>query len=179
MSRIGKIPVKVPKGVKVTFNDEVMTVEGPKGKLTQKYHPVVKFENKGDEIIVSRDNDEKQIKAYHGLYRCLLNNMIHGVTSGFSRSLVISGVGFKAELQGKLLVLSLGYSSDIYVGVPEGLSAAIDAGGKIVISGIDKQRVGEFASQIRKLRLPEPYKGKGIRYDNETIKRKVGKSGVK
>ncbi|MCL2479487.1 MAG: 50S ribosomal protein L6 [Treponema sp.] len=179
MSRIGKIPVKVPKGVKVTFQDEVMTVEGPKGKLTQKYHSIIKFDNRGDEIVVSRDSDEKQIKAYHGLYRCLLNNMIHGVTTGFSRSLVINGVGFHAELQGKILVLSLGYSSDIYVGIPDGLSAAVDAGGKITISGIDKQRVGEFASEIRKLRTPEPYKGKGIRYDYETIRRKVGKSGVK
>ena len=179
MSRIGKIPVKVPGGVKVTFNDEVMTVEGPKGKLTQKYHPIIKFDNRGAEIIVSRESEEKQTKAFHGLYRNLLNNMIIGVTSGFSRSLVISGVGYRAEVQGKLLVLSLGYSSDIYVGIPEGLAAAVEANTKITISGIDKQRVGELASQIRKLRLPEPYKGKGIRYENETIKRKVGKSGIK
>ena len=179
MSRIGKIPVKVPKGVKVTFADEVMTVEGPKGKLSQKFHPVISFENKGDEIVVSRPNEEKQTKAYHGLYRNLLNNMVTGVTGGFTRSLVVTGVGFKAEIQGKLLVLSLGYSSDVYVGIPDGLNIAIDAGGKIVISGIDKKRVGELAAQIRKLRLPEPYKGKGIRYEEEKIRRKVGKSGVK
>ena len=179
MSRIGKTPVKVPSGVKITFQDQIMTVEGPKGKLSQKYHPVISFENKGEEIIVNRANEEKQTRSFHGLYRNLLNNMITGVTTGFNRSLVISGVGYRAEIQGNLLVLSLGYSSDIYVGIPEGLTAAVDTGGKVIISGIDKQRVGELASQIRKLRLPEPYKGKGIRYENEIIKRKVGKSGVK
>ena len=179
MSRIGKIPVKVPAGVKVTFQNEVMTVEGPKGKLTQKYHPIITFEEKGGEITVKRANEEKQTKAFHGLYRNLLNNMITGVSAGFSRALVITGVGYRAELKGKLLVLSLGYSSDIYVGIPDGLSVAVDTGGKVVVSGIDKQRVGELASQIRKLRAPEPYKGKGIRYENEKIRRKVGKSGVK
>ena len=179
MSRIGKIPVKVPKGVKVSFADEVITVEGPKGKLTQKYHPVIKFEDKGEEIIVSRPNEEKQTKAYHGLYRALLNNMVIGVSTGFSRTLIVTGVGYKAEVKGKLLVMSLGYSSDIYVGIPEGLAVTADAGGKIVVSGIDKHKVGELASQIRKLRGPEPYKGKGIRYDDEQIRRKVGKSGVK
>ena len=179
MSRIGKIPVKVPRGVKITFQNEVITVEGPKGKLTQKYHPIINFENRGDEIIVSRTNEEKQTKSFHGLYRNLLNNMVTGVSTGFSRSLVITGVGYRAEIQGKLLVLSLGFSSDIYLGVPEGLTVTVDANTKVNISGIDKQRVGELASQIRKLRPPEPYKGKGIRYDNEKIRRKVGKSGVK
>jgi large subunit ribosomal protein L6 len=179
MSRIGKIPVKIPAGVKGSFADDVMTVEGPKGKLTQKYHPIIQFENKGAEILVSRQNEEKQTKAYHGLYRNLLNNMVTGVSSGFSRALIITGVGYKAEVKGNLLVLSLGYSNDVYVGIPEGLSVTAESGGKVVVSGIDKQRVGELASQIRKLRAPEPYKGKGIRYDNERIIRKVGKSGVK
>jgi len=179
MSRIGKIPVKIPKGVKVSFADEVMTVEGPKGKLTQKYHPIIMFENKGEEIVVSRPNEEKQTKAFHGLYRNLLNNMVTGVSSGFSRVLVISGVGFKAEVQGKVLVLNLGFSADIYVGIPEGITVTADAGGKVVVSGIDKHKVGELASQIRKLRLCDPYKAKGIRYENEQIRRKVGKSGVK
>jgi large subunit ribosomal protein L6 len=178
MSRIGKIPVKIPSGVMVSFANEVMTVEGPKGKLTQKYHPIIKFETKGDEIIVSRPDEEKQSKAYHGLYRNLLNKMVAGVSNGFSRTLIVTGVGFKAEVQGKLLVMSLGYSSDIYVGIPEGITITAE-GGRVVVSGIDKQRVGELASQIRKLRPPEPYKGKGIRYDNEKIRRKVGKSGVK
>jgi large subunit ribosomal protein L6 len=179
MSRIGKIPVKVPKGVKVSFAGEVMTVEGPKGKLTQKYHPIIKFEDRGEEIVVTRPNEEKQTKAFHGLYRNLLNNMVTGVSTGFSRTLIVTGVGYKADVQGKLLVMSLGFSSDIYVGIPEGIAVAVEAGGKIVVSGIDKQKVGEFVSQVRKLRSPEPYKGKGIRYENEQIRRKVGKSGVK
>jgi large subunit ribosomal protein L6 len=179
MSRIGKIPVKVPKGVKVSFAGEVMTVEGPKGKLTQKYHPVISFEDKGEEIIVSRTNEEKQTKSFHGLYRNLLNNMVTGVSAGFTKTLIITGVGYRAEVQGKLLSMSLGYSTDIYVGIPEDLAVAADANGKVTVSGIDKQRVGEFAAQVRKLRLPEPYKGKGIRYENEKIRRKVGKSGVK
>ena len=178
MSRIGKIPVKVPKGVKVSFANEVMTVEGPKGKLTQKYHPIISFEDKGEEVVVSRPDDAKQTKAFHGLYRNLLSNMVTGVSSGFSRTLLITGVGYKAEVQGKLLIMSLGFSSDIYVGIPDGLTVTAE-GGRVVVSGIDKHRVGELASQIRKLRPPEPYKGKGIRYDNEKIIRKVGKSGVK
>jgi len=179
MSRIGKIPVKVPGGVKVTFQNEEMTVVGPKGKLKQKYHPIITFDDRGTEIVVSRKNEEKQTKAYHGLYRNLLNNMVIGVSAGFNRSLLITGVGYKAEVKGKLLAMSLGYSNDIYVAIPEDLSITVDQSGKITITGIDKQRVGEFAAQIRNLRGPEPYKGKGIRYDNEIIKRKVGKSGVK
>ena len=179
MSRIGKIPVKVPGGVKVVFQNDEMLVEGPKGKLKQKYHPVISFEDKGSEIVVSRANEEKQTKAFHGLYRNLLNNMVMGVSAGFNKSLIVSGVGYRAEVQGKLLSMSLGYSTDIYVAIPDELSVAVDQGGKITINGIDKQRVGEFAAQVRKLRGPEPYKGKGIRYENEIIRRKVGKSGVK
>jgi large subunit ribosomal protein L6 len=179
MSRIGKIPVKIPAGVKVSFQDEVMTVEGPKGKLSQQYKPLINFKNEGDEIVVSRANEEKQTKAYHGLYRNLLNNMVIGVSQGFSRVLIITGVGYRAEVQGNLLFMSLGYSNDIYVGIPEDISVTADSNGKVVISGIDKHKVGEYASHIRKLRLPEPYKGKGIRYDDEQIRRKVGKSGVK
>ncbi|MDR0628804.1 MAG: 50S ribosomal protein L6 [Treponema sp.] len=179
MSRIGKIPVKVPQGVKVTFQDAVITVEGPKGKLSQPYHPVISFTPQGDQIVVTRANEEKQTRAFHGLYRNLLNNMVIGVSNGFRRVLIITGVGYRAEVQGKLLSMSLGYSNDLFVGIPEGLTVATEAGGKLVISGIDKQRVGEFASEIRKLRLPEPYKGKGIRYEDEQIRRKTGKSGVK
>ncbi len=179
MSRIGKIPVKIPQGVKVAFASDTITVEGPKGKLTQQYHPVVAFKTEGDEIVVSRANDEKQTRAFHGLYRNLLNNMVIGVSAGFTRALIITGVGFRAEVKGDILTMNLGYSNDISVFVPKGLSVTADANGKVVVSGIDKQQVGEFASQIRKLRLPEPYKGKGIRYEDETIRRKVGKSGVK
>ena len=179
MSRIGKIPVKVPQGVKVDFQNGLISVEGPKGKLTQNYHPVINFEPRDGEIVVSRANEEKQTKAFHGLYRNLLNNMVAGVSSGFSKTLIITGVGFRAEVQGKILVMNLGYSTEIYVGIPDGLSVTAEASGKVTVSGIDKQRVGEFAAQIRKLRKPEPYKGKGIRYENEQIRRKVGKSGVK
>jgi large subunit ribosomal protein L6 len=179
MSRIGKIPVKVPQGVKVDFQDEIITVEGPKGKLTQKYHPVISFEPRDGEIVVSRANEEKQTKAFHGLYRNLLNNMVVGVSAGFAKTLVITGVGYRAEVQEKLLVMNLGYSMEIFVAIPEGITATADASGKVVVSGIDKQKVGEFAAQIRKLRKPEPYKGKGIRYEDEQIRRKVGKSGVK
>jgi large subunit ribosomal protein L6 len=176
---MGKIPVKVPQGVKVGFQDGLITVEGPKGKLSQKYHPVISFEPAEGEIKVIRANEEKQVKAFHGLYRNLLNNMVTGVSSGFSKSLIITGVGYRAEVQGKLLVMNLGYSNDIYVGIPGDLTVTAEASGKVTVSGIDKQRVGEFAAQIRKLRRPEPYKGKGIRYENEQIRRKVGKSGVK
>ena len=179
MSRIGKIPVKLPQGVKVSFANETLVVEGPKGKLTQQYHSVVTFEAKADEILVGRKDEAKQTRAFHGLYRNLLNNMVIGVSAGFSRSLQITGVGFRAEVKGKVLVMNLGYSNEIMVGIPADMAVAADANGKVTVSGIDKQRVGEFASQIRKLRLPEPYKGKGIRYEDETIRRKVGKSGVK
>ncbi|MFP3042267.1 50S ribosomal protein L6 [Treponema primitia] len=179
MSRIGRIPVTVPAGVKISFQDEQIIVEGPKGKLTQKYHPVITFETKGSAIQVERTNEEKQTKSFHGLYRNLLNNMVIGVSTGFTRSLIITGVGYRAEVHGNLLTMNLGYSNEVLVGIPEGLAVVSEPNGKLTISGIDKQRVGEFASQIRKLRLPEPYKGKGIRYEDEQIRRKVGKSGVK
>jgi large subunit ribosomal protein L6 len=179
MSRIGKIPVKVPAGVKVSFQNEMMTVEGPKGKLTQKYHPVITFTPEGDVIVVTRANEEKQTKAFHGLYRNLLNNMVTGVSAGFTKVLIVNGVGFRAEVQGKLLTMNLGFSNDVFVGIPDDLKVEADATGKVTITGIDKQRVGQFASEVRKLRLPEPYKGKGIRYEDEIIRRKVGKSGVK
>ncbi|MDR1466025.1 MAG: 50S ribosomal protein L6 [Treponema sp.] len=177
MSRIGKIPVKIPMGVKVDFRDDIIFVEGPKGKLHQKYPPVVSFEESCGDITVSRANDEKQTKAFHGLYRNLLSNMVIGVSTGFSKTLIVAGVGYKAEVRDKLLVLSLGYSNDIYVYIPDGISVTVEAGGKLVIAGIDKQIIGEFATEIRKLRVPEPYKGKGIRYETERIKLKPGKSG--
>jgi large subunit ribosomal protein L6 len=177
MSRIGKIPVRIPMGVKVAFKDDTIFVEGPKGKLSQKYHPVISFEEKDGEIIVSRANGEKQTKAFHGLYRNLLSNMVTGVTIGFSKTLIVTGVGYKVEVQDKLLVLSLGYSNDIYVYMPDGISVAMGTGGKLIIVGIDKQTVCEFAAEIRKLRIPEPYKGKGIRYETDRIKLKPGKSG--
>ncbi len=179
MSRVGKMPVTIPAGVKVTIANGSFTVEGPKGKLSQNYHSdAVDIKIEGSEAIVTRKNDELQTRAYHGLYRSLLNNMIRGVSTGFSKTLVINGVGYKAELQGKLLVMSLGYSNDFAVLIPEGIEVKVDQL-KITISGASKEAVGEFASQVRKLRCPEPYKGKGIRYEDEVIIRKVGKSGVK
>lgn len=181
MSRIGYKPITVPKGVKIAVQGNKINVEGPKGKLSEELATsLVTVKVKEDAVSVDRANDEKQTKAFHGLYRNLINNMVVGVTEGYKKALVINGVGFKAEVQGKLLVLSLGYSSDVYVGIPEGLSVAVEANNqKVVVSGIDKQLVGQFASEIRGLRKPEPYKGKGVRYETETIRKKVGKTGVK
>ena len=179
MSRIGKIPVKLPTGVKASFAAGTITVEGPKGKLTQEYKPSVTFEQKDGEVIVGRINDEKQTKSYHGLYRNLLNNMVIGVSTGWTRSLMITGVGYRAEVKGNIIQMNLGYSNEVLVGIPQGISATADPNGRVTVTGIDKQMVGEFAAQIRMLRAPEPYKGKGIRYENERIRRKVGKSGVK
>lgn len=181
MSRIGYKPITVPSGVKVAVQGNKVSVEGPKGKLEQELATdLVTVKVEGSVVNVARADDEKQTKAFHGLYRKLIDNMVVGVSAGFSKALIINGVGYKAELQGQLLVLSLGYSSDVYVGVPKGLSAAVEANGqKVVVSGVDRHLVGKFASEIRALRKPEPYKGKGIRYETETIRKKVGKTGVK
>jgi len=179
MSRIGKLPVVLPAGVKVTVSADAFVVEGPKGKLSQTYDPIVEIKVEGNHAVVSRKEDSKKGRSCHGLYRNLLNNMVLGVSSGFSKSLIVNGVGYRAEVQGKLLVLNLGFSNDFIAAIPEGLAVAADAQGKITITGVRKDAVGEFAAEIRKLRKPEPYKGKGIRYETEVIKRKVGKSGVK
>ena len=179
MSRIGKLPVTIPAGVKVTVSEDSFEVEGPKGKLSQKYDPIVTIKVEGDQAVVTRKDDSQKARSCHGLYRNLLNNMVIGVSSGFTKNLIVNGVGYRAEVQGNLLVLSLGYSTDFVAGIPEGLTVTADAQGKISISGIRKDQVGEYAAEIRKLRGPEPYKGKGIRYEDEIIKRKVGKSGVK
>jgi large subunit ribosomal protein L6 len=179
MSRVGKIPILIPQGVKVQIANDSVSVEGPKGKLSQGYKPDVQFKLVGNMLEVTRKDDSKQSKAYHGLYRNLVNNMVTGVSTGFTRSLSINGVGFRAEVKGKILTLNLGYSSDIDVVIPEGIAITVEKDQKITITGIDKQKVGELSAEIRGLRLPEPYKGKGIKYDTETIRRKVGKSGVK
>lgn len=179
MSRIGKLPVAIPAGVKVTVSAEAVSVEGPKGKLSQALAPLVDVKVEGNAVLVSRKDDTKIARSFHGLYRNLINNMVVGVTKGFTKSLVVNGVGYRAEVQGNLLVMNLGFSTDFIAGIPEGLTVTADAQGKITISGVRKDQVGEFAAEVRKLRGPEPYKGKGIRYENEVIKRKVGKSGVK
>ena len=179
MSRIGKLPVEIPAGVKITAASGLITVEGPKGKLTQDYNDLVEIKIESNQVVVSRVNETKPARSAHGLYRSLISNMVTGVTTGYTKTLIINGVGFRAEVQGKLLVLNLGYSNDFIAGIPENLTVTADNQGKIIISGIDKQAVGEYAAEIRKLRKPDPYKGKGIRYDNEIIRRKVGKSGVK
>ena len=179
MSKVGKLPVAIPAGVTVTVANNVVTVKGPKGELKQDFSSDLKVEVKDNEVVVSLENTTKQANAFHGLYRNLINNMVVGVTTGFTKTLVITGVGYRAEIQGKILMLNLGFSNDIFVTIPEGLTVTADAQGKVTISGISKQLVGEFSAQIRKLRMPEPYKGKGIRYENEVIRRKVGKTGVK
>lgn len=178
-SKVGKLPVTVPAGVTVSAANNVITVKGPKGELKQNYTDLVKVEVKGTEVTVTPTSESKAASAAHGLYRNLINNMVQGVSNGFTRSLIITGVGYRAEVKGKELVMNLGYSNEFIAIIPEGLTVAVDQNGKITITGIDKQKVGEFSAQIRKLRGPEPYKGKGIRYDDEVIRRKVGKTGVK
>ena len=180
MSRIGIRPVLVPQGVKVSITPTQVNVEGPKGKLSQSYDPLVEIAVKDGAVHVTRKNDSKQARAFHGLYRKLVSNMVVGVSEGFKKALVINGVGYRAEVQGKLLVLSLGYSTDFGVAIPEGLTVVTEANNqKIVIAGSDRWLVGKFASEVRGLREPEPYKQKGIRYEDETVRKKVGKTGVK
>ena len=179
MSKVGKLPVAIPAGVTVNVANGLISVKGPKGELKQSFHDEIEIKVEGTEAVLTTKNNAKQTNAYHGLYRSLLSNMVKGVTEGFTKTLVITGVGYRAEVKGKELFLNLGYSSDYIAIIPEGLTVVATPDGKLTISGIDKQLVGEFSSQIRKLRKPEPYKGKGIRYDNEVIRRKVGKTGVK
>ncbi|MFZ3110135.1 MAG: 50S ribosomal protein L6 [Rectinemataceae bacterium] len=180
MSRIGIRPVQIPQGVKVNITPTMVSVEGPKGKLSQEYIPEVEIAIANGAVHVTRKNDSKQAKACHGLYRNLVNNMVIGVSEGFKKALIVNGVGYRAEVQGNFLVMSLGYSSDFTVVIPQGLAVAIEANGqKVLISGADRELLGKFASEVRSLRKPEPYKGKGIRYEDEKIRRKVGKTGVK
>ncbi len=179
MSKVGKLPVAIPAGVTVNVANGEISVKGPKGELKQTFNDVIEIKVEGTNVVLTTKNDEKQTNAYHGLYRSLISNMVKGVSEGYAKTLVITGVGYRAEVKGKELVLNLGYSSDYIAIIPDGLTVATTPDGKVTISGIDKQLVGEFSSQIRKLRKPEPYKGKGIRYENEVIRRKVGKTGVK
>jgi len=179
MSRIGLQPVTVPKGVTVTIDQGTLKVKGSKGELSQSINPLITVAIDDGVVQLSRVNESKQAKSMHGLYRSLLNNMVQGVSQGFTRNLVINGVGYRAELNGQVLLLNLGYSNQIEYVVPEGVQVNVEGNNKLAVSGIDKAQVGQVASEIRKLRPPEPYKGKGIRYENESVRRKVGKSGVK
>ncbi|MBO4424038.1 MAG: 50S ribosomal protein L6 [Spirochaetales bacterium] len=179
MSRIGRLPIDMPKTVKASIANGVITVEGPKGKLSQAISPAINVALEDGKVVVTRDNDEKQTKAYHGLMRQLIRNMIIGVSEGYQKTMVIIGVGYKAELKQNILVLTLGYANDIEYVVPEGVKIACETPTKFSISGIDKQLVGQTAAEIRSLRKPEPYKGKGIRYENEYVRSKSGKSGKK
>jgi large subunit ribosomal protein L6 len=179
MSKVGKLPVAIPAGVTVNVANGTISVKGPKGELKQSFHDEIEIKVEGTEVLLTTKNDAKQTNAYHGLYRSLINNMVKGVTEGFTKTLVITGVGYRAEVKGKELVMNLGYSSDYIAIIPDGLTVVATPDGKLTVTGIDKQLVGEFCSQVRKLRKPEPYKGKGIRYETEVIRRKVGKTGVK
>jgi len=178
MSRIGLKPLTVPKGVTVSVKDNLLTVKGAKGELTQAFEPEVSFDIKDDVATVSRNNESKRAKSMHGLYRKLLENMVTGVSAGFQKSLLINGVGYRAEVKGKSLLLNLGFSTQVEYVLPEGVNVAVE-GNKVTISGISKEKVGLVASEIRGIRPPEPYKGKGIKYETEHVRRKVGKSGVK
>jgi len=178
MSRIGKMPILMPKGVTVSVTDNLITVEGPKGKLVQDYQPSVGISIEDDAVIVTRKNDSKKARGFHGLYRQLVMNMVTGVSTGFTRTLLVSGVGYRAEVKGNILLLNLGYSNQIEFMISDDVQIACEGQNKIIVTGIDKQRVGQTAAEIRSLRPPEPYKGKGVKYENETIKRKIGKSGA-
>lgn len=177
MSRIGKLPVVIPAGVKISLNGNEMVVTGPKGTLTQRLHERMTIAVETDQINVSRPSDSKQDSALHGLTRALINNMVVGVTVGFKKDLEINGVGYRAEISGKVLTLSLGYSHPVVYELPEGISVEIDKQTKLSVMGIDKQLVGSAAAKIRSYRKPEPYKGKGIKYADEHILRKAGKTG--
>lgn len=178
MSRIGKAPVDIPKGVTVTIERNTVSVKGPKGALSQTLPPEIAIKEEDGQLLVLRPTDHREHRAKHGLVRALINNMVVGVTTGFKKELYIEGVGYRAQLQGKTLVLNVGYSHPIEFNPPADMSFEVDKSGRsLVINGIDKQMVGEVAARIRKTRPPEPYKGKGIRYVGEQIRRKAGKAG--
>lgn len=179
MSRIGKLPIEVPAGVTVTIGEgNVVTVKGPKGTLTRTLAGAMNVALEDNQVVVTRPNDLKKNRSLHGLTRTLIANMVEGVTNGFTKVLEINGVGYRAQKQGKKLVLSLGYSHPVEMEDPEGITTTVEAN-KIIVAGISKEQVGQFAAEIRFKRPPEPYKGKGIKYVDETIRRKEGKTGKK
>jgi large subunit ribosomal protein L6 len=174
------MPIAIPKGVDVRAEAEFVRVKGPKGELVNRIPPGLSVAVDNGQVRIARQNDEKQQRAFHGLLRSLVANSVQGVTKGFSKELEIVGVGYRAEVKGKSVVFSLGYSHPIDFPIPEGIAVAIDAkAGKLTVTGADRQKVGQTAAEIRKLRVPDPYKAKGIKYANEVIRRKVGKAGGK
>ena len=179
MSRIGRMPIAVPAGVTVDIaENNHVTVKGPKGTLERTLPAEMEIKLEGSEVIVTRPNDLKKMKSLHGLTRTLIHNMVVGVTDGYTKELEVNGVGYRASKSGKVLALSLGYSHPVEMEDPEGIESKVD-GNKIIVSGIDKEKVGQYAAEIRDKRRPEPYKGKGIKYADEVIRRKVGKTGKK
>ena len=178
MSRIGRLPVAVPAGVTVEIaENNVVTVKGPKGTLTREFAPEMEIKKEGETIVVTRPNDLKRMKSLHGLTRTLINNMVVGVTQGYEKVLEINGVGYRAAKSGKKLTLNLGYSHPVEMEDPEGIETVLDGQNKITVKGISKEKVGQYAAEIRDKRRPEPYKGKGIRYAGEVVRRKEGKAG--
>ncbi len=176
MSRVGNAPIKIPTGVTIEQKGQSLVVLGPKGKLNLEVVPEIKVELSGDQIIVKRKNDLKKVKALHGLTRNLINNMVLGVTDGWSKDLELVGVGFRAQVNGSQLVLNVGYSHPVEIEAPEGITFEVADNTKLKVSGIDKQLVGQISANIKKVRIPDVYKGKGIRYQGEYIRKKVGKS---
>ena len=180
MSRIGKMPISIPAGVEVTMGEgNLITVKGPKGTLTQKLSEKMTLTREDGVILVTRPNDEKESRSLHGLTRTLLNNMVIGVTEGYKKELDVNGVGYRVAKEGNKLNMNIGFSHPVIMEEPEGISIEVPSPNKIIINGIDKQKVGQFAAEVRGKRPPEPYKGKGIKYTDEVIRRKEGKTGVK
>ena len=179
MSRIGRMPITVPEGVDVKLDGNVITVKGKNGTLTRELNPAMNVAIDGSVITVTRPNDEKQNRSLHGLTRTLINNMIIGVTEGYKKTLEVNGVGYRVQKQGKQVVMNLGYSHQVIVEENDDIALTVEGTNKIIVSGPDKQKVGQFAAEIREKRSPEPYKGKGIKYDYEVIRRKEGKTGAK
>ena len=180
MSRIGKMPISIPAGVEVTMGEgNLITVKGPKGTLTQKLSEKMTLTREDGVILVTRPNDEKENRSLHGLARTLLNNMVIGVTEGYKKELDVNGVGYRVAKEGNKLNMNIGFSHPVIMEEPEGITIEVPSPNKIIINGIDKQKVGQFAAEVRGKRPPEPYKGKGIKYTDEVIRRKEGKTGVK
>ena len=176
MSRVGKLPIEIPTGVDAKIDGQSVSIKGPKGTMLLQVHPGARVEHAEKTLVVQRRSEDRQDRAIHGLTRALLANMVHGVSKGFERSLTIVGIGYKSQVQGRKLTLSLGYSHPIEYAIPEGINITVDNQTIIKVSGADKQKVGQVAAELRKMRPVEPYKGKGVRYTNEAVRQKEGKA---